>query len=164
MSIENPIQTIKKAITASAEKLASNESINKPEPRHFEQIFNMYKQLRESDPVTLEKIIIISVKGKELKDKLGHDLDSVFQQVANETQNRLKEKIISEINIFQNSDELNSSDQNQKLKEIIEHGLNQLKNEILNDSRIKTAFGGHQELLNQCIDFTVSSSKEIFGI
>lgn len=148
------IEKIKKAIQGSAEGMASRESLEKPNSRHFEQAFNLYRQIKSLDINLFKSLITVAAKGKELKDKMGPKLDKIFSSVWNEQSSKYENEIVS---IIINEINKNRINQKERLHKIYED----IKNKILNDSRIISAFSGKEKLLQEVIECSISEVQEI---
>lgn len=147
MNIEKPISTIRKAIIGSAEEAASKESLSRPEQRHYDYVFGLYKQIRDANPELLKKIIIAAAKGKELKDEIGQESEKVFNQVWGELAVTYHDELVKSMK--------SSSDKFKR--EIFKIG------EISkNDPRIISAFSGKEDALNKCIDYANKTILDLF--
>lgn len=159
MTIENSISTIRKAIKGSAEGLASRESLEKPEQRHYDHIFNLYKQLRELNPPMLEKVIMIAAKSKDLKEESGPEIGKVFNQVWNEISDGYEDRL--EMAVYAGEDDktqkLSPEIFRQKMYDLMEKFFKEKIIQLKNDPSIVSAFIGKEELLNKYIDLTTST-------
>ncbi|MBP6025454.1 hypothetical protein [Ferruginibacter sp.] len=159
MSLENPISTIRKAVQGAAEELASKELLQKAESNHYDKVFLIFKTLRNINPKTLEKVIIASAKGKELKDKLSKELFAEFESVAFEISADYKKKITAQVEKIEND----SSCQNkyEQVTAVTKNIFTDMAYEIKNDPRLLTAFAGKEDLLDEAVNFVHSDLPEL---
>lgn len=166
MTIENPISTIKKAVRGSAEHLAMNRNAKKVKPEHYKEVFNFFRELKESNPEKLEKLIILLAEDKELKDELGPDLDSIFQIVWIEVNSRYAYKISTVIKQLKEEKEPDSEESNQKFVNSINEILNEMAIEIKKDPLVTHSFISKNEknLLDKAITRTKKSIFELIKL
>ena len=156
MSFEKPISTIRNAIRNSAEEIASKENINIPELRHLKAVLDNYKLIRDYNPDIFKKLVILSIKNKEIKDSLGKKLSLIFQNIFDEISLSYYSKLFS---AFNNNDSLNND-----FKQESSVFVNEMMTNIKNDPRIIKAFLGKEELLNNAIKNSTSSILEMLVI
>lgn len=147
MTIEKPVSTIKKAIKGTTEQMASKESLKKPEQRHYDSVINLYKQIRNTSPEMLEKIVIAAAKGKELKDEIGQESEMVFNQVWGELADVYQEELYKSI---------------EKSPDEFKKEINKIGEMSKEDTRIISAFSGKEDALNKCIDYATQTIVDLF--
>ena len=131
MSLEKPIPTIRKAVERLAEERAENESLDKPEQRHYDDVFLTYKMWRMLDPQKLEISIKVTAKSQELKEEMGKELFKVF--------------------------DLAWLDATQNCKGNIDKAANEVKN----NPAVLQAFLGKEAFLIKALNITKSSMQEL---
>lgn len=159
MSIEKPISTIRKAVQGAAEEMASKESIQTPQAKHYDKAFLIFKTLRNMNPEVLEKLIIASAEGKELKDKLGNKLLMEFETISSEIFTEHKKKIIDEVKKIRM--EKPSAEHFEKISALVKNSFTQLGNEIKHDSRLLHLFSGKEELFNEAVNYVCSKMPDL---
>lgn len=151
MPIEKPISTIRKAVQGAAEEMASKESIQTPQAKHYDKVFLVFKTLRNINPKALEKLIIASAEGKELKDKLGNNLMVEFETISSEIFGKHKKNIADEIKKIKV--ESPSAENFEKIRSLVNNSFTELGNEIKHDPRLLHLFAGKEDLLDEAVNF-----------
>lgn len=164
MTIERPISTIRKAINSAAQNKAENEFLEKPEQKHYEDIFSEYKLLRAFEPELLEKLLILGAEGSEIKHEMGSDLYEIFSNVQEELTSIGKEKLINALEQIKKTKNLSLEELNQEIANLNNSYLKIKGEEIKNDPRIKSAFNGKERLLDNAISFSIKSLVDIGSI
>lgn len=160
MSIEKPIATIRNAIKGAAEEKAYQSSENL-EQKHIDESYKFFKKMRDYRPEEIEKIILLSSEGKELRDKLGMNLYQVFDPIWKEMTKEFMTKLIKRGCEIRSEKQLTK---NEFYKEIEVFGimlLEESSKKLKDDPRIISAFSGKEELLNKIIDYAVSTTLYI---
>lgn len=161
MGIEKPISTIRKAVQRMAEEEAEKESLNKPEQRHYDDVFTTYKVLRMLDPERLELNLKVTAKQQELKNGIGTELFKVFDKVWIEATKEGKKEIAEAVDQLERTLNISPKEFNRKLKEIDEQYLKEKAILVKSDPRIISDFKGKEELLDRAIKTTISSMNEL---
>lgn len=165
MNIENPISRIKKAVEMSAERLADPHlDGKKPRSKHYDEVFSKFRELKNSHPEILEKLIITLSKDKELKNEMGLDLYSWFQVVWTEVNSKYAIRIQNVIKEMILDKGLNSDDSKQKFISSIYQIVNEMSKEIKIDPIIVHSFTSENEkaLLDRAITCQRESIIEAF--
>ena len=160
MSIEKPISTIRKAIKGSAEQIASTEFIKEPEERHYKEIFIFFRELKLEQPEVYEKLIKVGAKGKDLSDKMGKDLHEILSQILKEVSTRDKETMEEAVNQIKKNKKLSYEELDNEIIKLKKRYLDGLAIELINNPRLKLAFAGKEELVEEIIDFLKSTMLE----
>lgn len=163
MTIEKPISTIRKALKGRAEQKAAENSLDKPEQKHYDESLNFYKRMRDKRPEEIETLILNSAEGKELKDEMGEELYQVFDQIWKEKTKGFLYNLIQKTGEFlenyfdnNNNKDLPRSEFVKKMDEFAETLLNEKAKEIRDDPKIISAFSGKEDVLNKVIDYLIS--------
>jgi hypothetical protein len=163
MNIENKFSIIRKAIQGRAEKKSDENSLSKPEQRHYDESFSFYKTMRIKRPEKMKNLILMYAERKDLRNKMGTELFKVFNQTWSELTKDFFFEMIQKANdffenYFQKNQNLPRSEFVKKMEDLSEEIL-KLKAEILrNDPRIISAFSGKEEILSQVIDYAISTT------
>lgn len=156
MSIEKSI--IRKAINGSAEEMAHKDSLEKPEQRHYDYVLNLYKRIRNERPEEIEKVILHSAEGKELKDKIGMDLYKVFDQIWKEKTKGFINEMFKRAGEVKSEKELTHEEFVKEMDAFAEKYLKEKGVQLRTDPQIVSAFSGKEEILNNVIDYGISTS------
>lgn len=162
MSIEKPISTIRKAVQGSAEEIAANEYLEKPEERHYRETLNFFRFIKIFEPERYEQFVKIGAQGKELKDEMGAEKYKIFSRILREVTERDASKM-KEAGDQIKSSNLPSEELSQEILELNTRYLKEKMEELKNDSRIASAFSGQEELLNRSIDFAITSMLDLYS-
>jgi len=164
MSLEKPISTIKKAVQRMAEESAEKESLDKPEQRHYDDVFTSYKILRMLEPKRLEVYIKTTAKSQELKNEIGAELFNVFDEVWIDATKEGKSEIKNEVDQLESTFKLLfPKEYNSELERIDKKYLKEKAEQVKNDPRVVQAFSGKEELLNKALDTTTSSMLDLMS-
>ena len=165
MTIENPIGTIKKAIEQTAEDKAEKELLEKPEARHYQEVFDFYRMVKGSDTELFETLIKLSAKRKELKILLGPEKYRQFDQrwtaLLNDPVNGYSKRIEVALAQVGRSKSLTRKELDSEKVGLTERFLNQFTTSAMNDAQLIRIFNGEQQLLQQVVDFECSSLLEL---
>lgn len=166
MTIENPISTIRKAVKGSAERLAENSNAKKVKPEHYKEVLGLFRRLKDTNPEILEKLIIASAKDKELKDELGSDFDSIFQQVWIEVNSRYSYRIRHAVKQMKEEKELDAEEAKKRFVNSINEITNEMSIEMRKDPLITHSFMSEKEkgLLNKAITVTTTTISELLVV
>lgn len=159
MAIEKPISTIRKAVHGAAEELAAKEFLQKPEPKHYDKVFLIFKTLRNINSKTLEKVIVASVKGKALKDKLGEKLMTDFERVAFEISAYYKRKINAEIEKIEKDS--SCKNKSERITISAKNIFEEMAYKIKKDPRLLSSFAGKEDMLDEAVNFLKSNLSEL---
>ena len=163
MTIEKPISTIRKAVHGAAEEMAVKEFLDKPQARHYERVFNVFKKIRDASPEMAEKLITINARAKEVKDELGPELDETFRMVYDEVEEKFKPKMVEAMEQIKKQN-LNDKEYKKELVNLTARVFERMGSEVKKDPRITSAFSGKEELLDKTIKFYITNTVEIFNV
>jgi|GEM_PF-2967670 len=158
MSIEKPISTIKKAIQGRAEEKAYEDSLDRPEQKHYDESLNFYKQMRDKRPEEIEKLILHSADSKELRDKMGMELYKIFDQTWKEKTKGFFLKMIERASEVKENEELSRREFVKEMDSFAEKLLKETSEELRSDPRIISAFLGKEDILNKIIDYGITTT------
>jgi len=164
--LEKPITTIRKAVEGTAREAASKEFLDKPEARHYEQVFEMFKMMRDSEPKMLEGMIKIAAANKDLEDKLEPESYKVFKMVSNELSDDTQKKIAQVMMKIQIREDVNEENLVQELAKAFKNISDDSFRQTIEDPRIKEAFKGKEENLvdiGQYLESLNQPMAEIFA-
>lgn len=161
MVIENPTSTIRKAIHGKAENLASVEFLEKPEERHFQEAFAIYRFLKYMEPERLEELIKISAKRKELKDQIGIKSYKTFNTVWDQLLQGYENKIDKAVKQSNETKGLSKKELIEEVKNLYNRFLKERGEQFKEDPRIKTIFQEKEELLNECVENEILNTFDI---
>ncbi|KKQ36032.1 MAG: hypothetical protein US50_C0001G0034 [Candidatus Nomurabacteria bacterium GW2011_GWB1_37_5] len=148
--LEKPIQTIRKAVNLQAEELAKKEFLPTPEPRHFKAVFDQMKEIREYSPKMLEKLIIVAVQMKDIKEEIGPELDAIFSKVFGELSAGINEKLdVGMKQIMETKNITSQTEALQELSSLSKRIMEDVINNVKNDARVVSAFKGKEKLLEK---------------
>ena len=157
MNIEKPISTIRRAIEGVAEEKAYKSS-EKIEQKHFDESIKFYKKMRDTRPDEVEKLILLSVEGKELRDKIGMELYIIFDPIWKNVTKGFLNKLIKRACEIKGERELTDKEFIKEIDTYAETLLRYDSKILKEDPRIISAFLGKEELLNKIIDYAVSTT------
>jgi hypothetical protein len=159
MSIENPISTTRKAIEMSAERIADPTLDGiKPKDKHYDEVFNKFRELKDSNPELLEKLIITLAKDKDLKNEMGSDLYSWFQVIWIEVNSRHAYKIRNTIKKMQLENIADPEKSKQNFITSINEIVAEMSKEIKIDPVIIHSFTTEKE--KEILDKAITHMKE----
>jgi len=161
MSLEKPISTIRKAVQGLAEEKAQKESLEKPEQRHYDSVFNTFKMWRMLNPESLELSIKVGAKNQELKKEMGDELYNIFNQAWIRTNKRGNEQLEEEVKKINKILKIFPNKYKGKLNQINEQYLEEKADIVRYDNSVMSAFDGKKDLLNKAIEITTSSMREL---
>ena len=144
MTRENPIKIVRHVVEGTAEQLASNEHLEKPQEKHYDESFRILRNIKKNSPKLFQKVIEVTLQRKELKDLLGAETFLTFINVCSE----ITESIVSSYE--QQKIEI----QENLWAKFLETAFVELEHKIRNDSRILREFNGKDELLGKAIEYT----------
>jgi len=79
----NPIKKVRSAVDEQAGQLAQKEFYNEPQEKHFSQVFQQFREIKNDSPVMYEDFIEKLSAKKELRDEMGPELSKVYSEVSN---------------------------------------------------------------------------------
>lgn len=162
MSIEKQsVSKIRKAIQGSAEKLAADEFLKKPEQRHYSYILSFYKIVRALSPELLEKYITITAKDQEMKLEVGAELYEIFTQSWRDATKNIVNELENAERQIKATKKLSPEELEQELKKLEERYIKEKSIQVRNDLRIISAFVGKKDLLEKSLNLSISTSLEL---
>lgn len=138
------LSNLRKAVENTAEKIALREKSFKPEKNEYAEALNFYRFLKVVKPGLYQEAVSISSRNKELKNKLNKKQYDTLFQVWKELSSGGEKEINKKLTEIYQDTKLSSFE----IMDISEDFLNKKLDELKNDSRIKNAFSGHEELIN----------------
>ena len=161
MSLEKPISTIRKAVHGLAEENAKEEGFEKPEQKHFDSVFDTFKMWRMLNPKSLELSIKVGAKYEDLKKEMGTELFDIFNQSWIKANKKGNEQLEEEVRKINKIIKILPKKYKEKLHQINEQYLKEKSDIVRSDTTVLNAFKGKEELLNNAIEITTSSMREL---
>lgn len=170
ISGQSNFSSIRNAIQTTSEGLATQEFLDTPEQRHIDYVISMFKDMKKDTPEMLKKIIIMTAKVKDLKnkwnklkDELGPKLETIITQILdNELLINMKDDIKNAIMVAQDTKKI--TDEEVFESEIIKRYLNKKYKILQKDPRIIEAFAGKEELLHKVLEYNLLSLDTILSL
>lgn len=163
MSIEKPISTIRKAVHRLAEERAQKEGIDKPEQRHYDDVFLTYKAWRLLDPKYLEVAIKVTSKSQDLKNEMGTELFNIFDDAWINATKDGKNEMDKAIKQLDRTLNISQEEYKNELELIPERFLKEKTDQVKNDPKVTQAFFGKENLLEKALTTTASSIRELMA-
>jgi len=161
MSLEKPISTIRKALHGIAEENAFGNLKGTPEKKDFDDAINVLRSLKNSDPEKFELVVKVGAEGKELKDKIGEERYKLFMSIWED----LCINDFTNLNIACDLIEKTPmlvTDKHKAIHKLNENFYTKKLEEMKENTKLKAAFQGNEEIFNQALKVTASTAIKMF--
>jgi len=163
MSIEKRFSTTKKAIQGRAEKKSEEGYLFKPQQRHYDESFDFYKKMKIKRPERMEELIKMYSGRKDLKDQMGNELFTLLNRKWQDLTREFDIEMVKETadffeKYFQKNQYLPRKEFEEKMEELSKNLLGVKAETLKRDPDIASSFTGKEDILNQALDFIISST------
>ena len=143
----------------SAEGKALQEGFIKPEKKHYDYVFNLYKELKLLNPKILETVINVASKNREIKIESDSQSEKVFNHVWNEITKGYQDNIENAIYAGEKDKTKKISPETfrQKMHVLLEKYFKEKVIELKKDPRIVFKFEKKKDILDKYIDLATTS-------